>query len=431
MGTDYSLAAADFFQNWDDADLITADDNWSGVASISGFRGDGLASASGGTNPAAVTGTSIVIDVNANRADPTPSPPAASPNSTVSPIMSWRYRAQARRAPYLAFYLDATGREDIVFSTRLRDIDTATNATQPIAVQYRIGEGGSWTTVASVANPNVGSDTNVSVTLPAAANNAANLQVRVITTDALGSDAFIGVDDISVTSSAIVTASPGVLSIGDGSVTEGDTGLTDISFTVVREGGSTGAVSAAYTIGFAGGTGSADAGDLAPGTPLTGTVSFADGETSRTITLQVVGDIAVEAERGVHRDAFSRDRRRHLRRRGSDRHNRERRRRGCHRHGVHQRNPLRQYGHRCRRGGGSRRCRRHQPRRLEPGLYNGNGGAAYATTALSGTYRRPGRRLSARRPSPPPAASRTARRMASRWSMPPARSSSSSPMRAA
>ena len=295
MSADYfSLASGSFFQNWDDADPITADDNWANVASIVGYRGDALTGGTG-ANPATVTGTSSVVDVNANRADPDVfnTGGVAEFDGITDHVVALQGSGTAR-APYLACYLDATDRENITFSTRLRDIDTASTATQPIAVQYRLGDGGVWTTVASVANANNGGESLVSVTLPAAANDAANLQVRVITTDAVGSDAFIGVDDIRVTSSAITTGTPGVLLIGDASVTEGDSGTATISFTVAREGGATGAVSAAYALGFAGGTGSADASDFAPGTSLAGTVSFADGETSKTIQLQVAGDTVVE-----------------------------------------------------------------------------------------------------------------------------------------
>ena len=43
-------------------------------------------------------------------------------------------------------HLDATGRENVVFSFNARDIDgSADNAVQQIAVQYRIGERGAYT----------------------------------------------------------------------------------------------------------------------------------------------------------------------------------------------------------------------------------------------------------------------------------------------
>lgn len=81
---------------------------------------------------------------------------------------------------------------------------------------------------------------------------------------------------------------PGVLSVGNATVTEGDTGTTQISFAVTRAGGSDGAVSAAWT--FVAGT--ATAADFTG--PLSGTVEFAAGQTSATITLSVLGDTNVE-----------------------------------------------------------------------------------------------------------------------------------------
>jgi uncharacterized protein len=94
------------------------------------------------------------------------------------------------------------------------------------------------------------------------------------------------------TGQSFAAANPGVLSIADASVTEGNNGDTPISFTVTRAGGAAGAVSATYTITFD--AGGADGADLGATTLLTGTVNFADGETSQTITINVAGEIIVE-----------------------------------------------------------------------------------------------------------------------------------------
>ena len=45
--TFYKLSDSDFFQDWSDTSLITTNNDWSGVASIMGYRGDGLASPAG------------------------------------------------------------------------------------------------------------------------------------------------------------------------------------------------------------------------------------------------------------------------------------------------------------------------------------------------------------------------------------------------
>ena len=84
---------------------------------------------------------------------------------------------------------------------------------------------------------------------------------------------------------------PGALSIDDVSISEGNSGTTNMTFTVTRAGGSTGAVAADWTLSF----GSADAADLGGGQATTGTVNFADGATTATITIAVAGDTDIES----------------------------------------------------------------------------------------------------------------------------------------
>jgi len=114
--------------------------------------------------------------------------------------------------------------------------------------------------------------------------------------NASSSDDGLAVDDFSLTARGEVAPAPGQLSIAESSVVEGDSGSSAIEFVVTRLGGSTGAVSATWTATLPGGAAGADAGDLAAGQVLTGTVSFADGETSATVVLQVAGDTLFEAD---------------------------------------------------------------------------------------------------------------------------------------
>lgn len=79
------------------------------------------------------------------------------------------------------------------------------------------------------------------------------------------------------------------LSVGDATVTEGNGGLQDLAFTVTLSESASGPVTVAYAT--ANGTASAGS-DY---TALTGTLTFAAGETSKTIHVQVAGDTAVEA----------------------------------------------------------------------------------------------------------------------------------------
>jgi hypothetical protein len=75
---------------------------------------------------------------------------------------------------------------------------------------------------------------------------------------------------------------------------EGDSGTTSIAFLVIRQGSTTGAASAAWAV-TGSGTDPANANDFAGATLPSGTVNFADGETSQQIVVDVAGDRSVEA----------------------------------------------------------------------------------------------------------------------------------------
>lgn len=290
----FNLAGGSLLQNWTDTSLISADDNWANVPSITGFRGDGLVAGTG-VNPQTVTGTSTVVDVNANQTSPnTFNTGGVTEFQLANPTIALTGSGTAG-APYLALYLDATNRQNVTLSFNARDLDgSVDNAVQPIAVQYRIGDTGAWIDLPAgyVSDASTGPSlatavTAVSVTLPASVNNQGQVQVRIITTNAAGNDEWIGIDDIAVTS-VPVGVSPGTLAINDVSLAEGNAGTTAFTFTVTRDGGSSGAVSATYAIN----AGTANAADF--DTLAGGTVNFADGETSRTITVQVAGDFDFE-----------------------------------------------------------------------------------------------------------------------------------------
>lgn len=74
---------------------------------------------------------------------------------------------------------------------------------------------------------------------------------------------------------------------------EGDAGTTDFTFTVTRSGDTSGATAVDFAV-----TGDADAADFG-GTLPSGTVNFADGETTQTITISVVGDTDAEPDESL------------------------------------------------------------------------------------------------------------------------------------
>jgi hypothetical protein len=85
---------------------------------------------------------------------------------------------------------------------------------------------------------------------------------------------------------------PPSLAVGDATVTEGNSGTTQIRFDVTRTGSSSGEASADYTVSF----GTANATDFAASAVFTGRVALADGQTVGTVTFDVLGDTVVEAD---------------------------------------------------------------------------------------------------------------------------------------
>ncbi len=200
-----------FSQDWTNIGLITTDDDWVGVPGIIGYRGDALTSATG-INPQTVVAESTVVDVTANQLNPnTFTTGGVSEFHIANPVVALQGSGTAR-APYIQLHLNTTGKSSINVAYNLRDVDgSADNAVQPVALQFRIGSTGNFTNVPAgfVADASSGPSlatlvTPVSATLPATADNQPLVQVRIITTDAAGSDEWIGVDDIVVTGSDVV-----------------------------------------------------------------------------------------------------------------------------------------------------------------------------------------------------------------------------------
>ncbi len=295
----YSLASGNFSQDWSNTGQITANDDWSGVPSIVGYLGQDITTGAG-TDPQTLKTSSTLpndVDVIANQTAPnTLSTGGVAEFQLANPTIALNGSGTAD-APHIVVHLDASGRSNINVSFNVRDLDgSADNAVQQVALQYRTSPSGEWKNVPGgyVADATLGGSatlvTAVNATLPADANNAATLELRILTTNATGNDEWVGIDDIVVTSQESPPIRHGNLSVSDASVAEGNAGTAALTFTVNRDGGSDGAVSATWTIGF----GTAAASDLGAGQPLTGTVRFADGQTSATVTVLVAGDTAFE-----------------------------------------------------------------------------------------------------------------------------------------
>jgi hypothetical protein len=203
-----------FTQNWTNIGMITANDDWSGVPGIIGYRGDDV-TASTGTDPQTLTGDgTVTVDVNANIATPSTFISGGVIEAEITDPTIALQGSGTGDAPHIVLHLNTTGLQNITVSYNLRDIDASPDtARAPVALQYRIGNAGAWTNVAAgfVANaasplPGGTLTTPVLVVLPAAVDNQAQLQVRVITSNQFGKDNMFGVDDIAVRGTPIPVA---------------------------------------------------------------------------------------------------------------------------------------------------------------------------------------------------------------------------------
>ncbi|MFZ4641173.1 MAG: Calx-beta domain-containing protein, partial [Nodosilinea sp.] len=93
-------------------------------------------------------------------------------------------------------------------------------------------------------------------------------------------------DDIGSTGLAISTVND--------RQSEGDSGPKPFAFTVTRSGNTTGVSTVNWAVTVPGGAYSADASDFAGGSLPTGSLSFGPNELTKTITVNVAGDTAVE-----------------------------------------------------------------------------------------------------------------------------------------
>ena len=220
-----AIAPLPFNQNWTNTSLITKDDDWSNVSGIVGYRGDGLTTS---TDPRTVTGTSAVVDVNANQTDPnTYATGGVTEFEIANPTIALSGSGTAD-APYIALRVNTEGYSNVVVAYTLRDLDgSIDDAVQPIAVQYRIGSTGNWLNLANGTQTSDGvttsgtyvpdattgpslatKTTRVVGYLPSSANNQVEVQLRIITTNASGNDERVGIDDISVNGDVAPNLSP-------------------------------------------------------------------------------------------------------------------------------------------------------------------------------------------------------------------------------
>ena len=172
---------APFTQDWTNPDLITVNDDWNGVLSINGYRGDDAAAGTGVDPQTIVTdAASTVLDVNINQTDPNTFATGGVAEFAIPDAVVALQGSGTGDFPNLDIRLNTSGctaPNSVNVQYNLRDIDgSADNAVQPIALQYRVGATGNYTNIpeAFVADATTGPSlatmvTPVNVFLPAAA----------------------------------------------------------------------------------------------------------------------------------------------------------------------------------------------------------------------------------------------------------------------
>ena len=197
-----------FAQNWSNTSLITVNDDWSAVPGITGYRGDNLTGTTG-TDPQTIVadGSATPVNVIANQANPDTliTGGVAEFDGIPNPAVALNGSGTAD-APHLVINLNTSGTTAINVAYNLRDLDaSADDAIQPVALQYRVGNSGNYTNLPAgfVADATTGGAatlvTPVSVPLPRACENQPLVQIRIMTTNAVGSDEWVGIDDINIT----------------------------------------------------------------------------------------------------------------------------------------------------------------------------------------------------------------------------------------
>lgn len=301
----YFALTVNFSQDWNTTTLISADDNWSGVPSIQGFRGDGLTGATG-ADPQTILGgddAAPVLDVNANRNDPNVfgTGGVAEFDGIATPCVALSGSGTAD-APYITLYLNTTGVTNIRVQYNLRDLDgSADNAVQAVALQYRTTTTGNFINipgafVADATTQNAATlVTAVNTILPVACENQATLQLRIITSNATGNDEWVGIDDILITPNAAPSSTVAIT--GGGAVAEaGPTG----SFTLTFNPATTVTTTVDYDLSASTATLTSDysvtqtVGTPATLSPATGTISVPAGTTTVTFTINPVNDLVQE-----------------------------------------------------------------------------------------------------------------------------------------
>lgn len=197
-------------ENWTNTSRINADDDWTQVVAIEGFSGNGLAPVPG-TDPRTILADNPnnPLDVKANQTNPaTSTADGVAEFEIANPTIALK-GSDTATAPNIVIHLNTTVGcvgKGVIVNFNVRDIDnSANNAVSPVATQFRVGGSGNYRNLTSAFVPDATTGpneatrvTSVSATLPVSASGQPMLDFRIITTNAVGADEWIGIDDINI-----------------------------------------------------------------------------------------------------------------------------------------------------------------------------------------------------------------------------------------
>lgn len=206
----YISGSDPYIQDWSATAGIAADDNWDNFISITGHRGDDLTTGTGVDPQTILTdGESTPLDVIANQSNPNTltTGGVAEFDGIANPTIALKGSVTAD-APHLIIRLNRESCPETKFITvtyRVRDLDsTANNAVQAVALHYRVGTTGNYTNlpgafVPDATNPNTATTvTDVVGNLPHIPAGINEIYLRIMTSNAAGTDEWVGIDDINV-----------------------------------------------------------------------------------------------------------------------------------------------------------------------------------------------------------------------------------------
>ncbi len=230
-GTYYNFTSGNLTLNITPAtvDLIKGKSGWSNIPSVEGYCGKGLTTTHGVNPQTILTSENTALPdtaqtcINPDNGNPSAFNAGGIAEFDHNEYLAIGFQGNVQANPYLVFYLNTVGQTYLRIGYDLIDIDSGSNdSVSPIALQYRIGETGNFTNlpagfVADVTDKGVaGRKTTRSVVMPADALGQSKLQIRLITTDAAGSDGdsspdeWIGINNVVVSNLGVTAADAAV-----------------------------------------------------------------------------------------------------------------------------------------------------------------------------------------------------------------------------